>query len=232
MTEREKIAAKIRALRAKTIDNGCTEDEAIAAAAKVAEMLERYNLSLDEVEMRASPFKRHKELHEDPVGERLWKPAQAVAALTGTTTWISGPGVWPVEISFFGFAHEVEIATYLLEVCAGAMRREPEPRLRAVRHLPPARQRRRVGPFLDGMADRLHSRIIALKPPPLTGTGLLVLRGQLITQAMADDGLKLKPTNSRPSQDYHDSYRDGLCAADKVGLSPALRSSPVQGLLA
>ncbi|MFN3584870.1 hypothetical protein [Phenylobacterium sp.] len=32
MTEREKIAAKIRALRAKTVENGCTEAEALAAA--------------------------------------------------------------------------------------------------------------------------------------------------------------------------------------------------------
>jgi hypothetical protein len=32
MTEREKIAARIRALLAKTVENGCTEDEAIAAS--------------------------------------------------------------------------------------------------------------------------------------------------------------------------------------------------------
>ena len=40
-------------------------------------------------------------------------------------------------------------------------------------------------PFLDGMADRLHERILALRPPAPTGTGLVVLRGALIDAAMA-----------------------------------------------
>ena len=39
-----KLKLRIQALRAKTIDNGCTEDEALSAAAKVAELLDRYDL--------------------------------------------------------------------------------------------------------------------------------------------------------------------------------------------
>jgi len=36
-----KLKTRIQALRAKTIDNGCTEAEALLAAAKVAELLDR-----------------------------------------------------------------------------------------------------------------------------------------------------------------------------------------------
>ncbi len=54
-TDLDKLTARIQALRAKTIDNGCTEDEALAAAAKVAELLDRYDLSLSDVELRAEP---------------------------------------------------------------------------------------------------------------------------------------------------------------------------------
>ena len=54
----DKLKTRIQALRAKTIDNGCTEDEALAAAAKVAELLDRYDLSLTDVEMRAAPCER------------------------------------------------------------------------------------------------------------------------------------------------------------------------------
>jgi hypothetical protein len=39
-------------LRSKTTDNGCTEAEALLAAAKVAELLDRYDLSLTDVEIR------------------------------------------------------------------------------------------------------------------------------------------------------------------------------------
>lgn len=45
--EREKIAAKIRALRAKTVENGCTEAEALSAAEMLAKLLAQYNMTLD-----------------------------------------------------------------------------------------------------------------------------------------------------------------------------------------
>ena len=48
----DKLKARIQALRAKTTDNGCTEDEALSAAAKVAELLDRHDLSLTDIEIR------------------------------------------------------------------------------------------------------------------------------------------------------------------------------------
>ena len=54
----DKLKTRIEGLRAKTIDNGCTEGEALAAAAKVAELLDRYNLSLTDVELRDAPCER------------------------------------------------------------------------------------------------------------------------------------------------------------------------------
>ena len=38
-------------LRAKTVEQGCTEQEALAAAEKVAELLDRYGLSLSTIEL-------------------------------------------------------------------------------------------------------------------------------------------------------------------------------------
>jgi hypothetical protein len=45
-------------LRAKTIANGCTEDEALSTAAKVAELLDRHHLSLSDIDLRASSCER------------------------------------------------------------------------------------------------------------------------------------------------------------------------------
>lgn len=225
MAERETIAARIRALLAKTVANGCTEEEAIAAAAKAAELLQRYNLTLDEVQLRATPFKRHREQHGDAVGAQLWKPAGAIADLVGATFWISGPGVYPVQVSFFGFAHEVEIATYLLEICARAMRSELRRLERDVALLRPAVRNMRIRAFLDGMADRLAQRIRALKPPAPAGTGLVVLRGQLVDQALAEAGIRLKPTTVRSSRDLDPEYLQGRQAADQVALNAGLRGS-------
>src|SRR3954462_10542171 len=48
----DRLKTRIQGLRAKTTDNGCTEAEALSAAAKVAELLDRYNLSLTDLEIR------------------------------------------------------------------------------------------------------------------------------------------------------------------------------------
>src|SRR5438094_8219398 len=47
----DRLKTRIQGLRAKTTDNGCTEAEALAAAAKVAALLDRHDLSLTDVEI-------------------------------------------------------------------------------------------------------------------------------------------------------------------------------------
>ncbi|MGH6794130.1 MAG: DUF7168 domain-containing protein [Methylocella sp.] len=47
-----RVVQRIRALRAKTVEQGCTEQEALASANKVAELLDRHGLSLSEIELR------------------------------------------------------------------------------------------------------------------------------------------------------------------------------------
>lgn len=51
--ERTKLVKRIQALLEKTTDNGCTEDEAALAAAKVQEMLAQYNLSMEDIKANA-----------------------------------------------------------------------------------------------------------------------------------------------------------------------------------
>ena len=41
----DRLKARIQALRAKTVENGCTEQEALAAAAKVADLLDQHDLA-------------------------------------------------------------------------------------------------------------------------------------------------------------------------------------------
>jgi hypothetical protein len=221
---REKISATIRALRAKTVENGCTEAEAIAAAELLAKLLEKHNMTLDEAELRESPFTGHREQHEDEVGERLWKVADGIAHLTGARYWVTDRGR-AVEINFFGFAHEVDVASYLLDICARAMRQEHRRLNQAYALLVPARRRRRILPFLDGMADRLRQRLKALKPPAPTGKGLVVLHSTLVEAAMAERGIKLKTGTARGSRDFEPEYGAGRRAADRVALNPGVTGS-------
>ena len=218
MTEREKIAARIRAIAAKTVENGCTEDEAVAAARKLAELLATYNMTLDEAMLRQQPFAKHQEYHEDAVGERLWKPAEAISHLTGARYWSSQSGVHPVSVTFFGFDHVVDVAKYLLAICARAMQ---DGRRRVEREhalLIPSRRRLHVIAYLDGMSDTLRRRIWELKPAEPTGTGLVVVHGALIDQALADANIALQEKRTRPSRDFDPSYLDGAMAGERVRL--------------
>ena len=225
-SKRERIAATIRALRQKTVENGCTEAEALSAAQKLADLLQQHDMTLDEAELRESPFERHTETHDDWVGERLWKVADGIAHLTGVRYWVQRPGERP-SVSFFGFAHEVDVAKYLLEICRSAMLREQANVCRTHRAtLTRARQRRAVTPFLDGMADRLRQRLRDMKPPAPTGTGLVVLRGALIDAAMPE---KTRPRGARPSRDTEAGYRDGVAAGDRVALNQGLAGSGAGG---
>lgn len=232
MTDREKIAARIRALRAKTVENGCTEGEAMAAAAKVAELLAAYNMTLDEADLRASPFTQHDEAHEDDVGKRLWKPAVAISKLTGSTFWASAPGVFPEEIHFFGLAHEVEVAGYLLEICARAMRGERDRIKARAGRMRPAALRNVLHPFLDGMADRLAERIHALIPPVAHGIGLVVVRGELMRAALDEAGIAIQQSAARTGQRAGPEYLQGRLAGDDVALNPGLRTGAAVATLA
>ncbi|TAJ39849.1 MAG: DUF2786 domain-containing protein, partial [Reyranella sp.] len=58
MSDLDSLLKRLQALRAKTVENGCTEGEALAAAEKVAELLDRHDLSLSDLEIRAAPCER------------------------------------------------------------------------------------------------------------------------------------------------------------------------------
>lgn len=222
-TNRERIAARIRALRAKTVENGCTEAEAMAAAEKLAQLLDDYNMTLDEADLRASPFGDHVHDAAGTVGLKLWKPADAIAKLTNTRYWTGGRAA-PTRITFVGLTHEVEIAAYLLAICERAMRTESSAIMRAVRNLPHIKQAARVMPFLDGMADRLAARILAMIPPQPPGKGLVVLRNALISEELARRGVEIETGAARRPMNWG-AYNDGVRAGDGVALNPGVAAT-------
>lgn len=222
---RDAISRRIRALRAKTVENGCTEAEALAAAEMLSQLLAKYNMTLDEAELREQPFARHAEHCPDLVGDRLWKVAAAISELTGARYWTSRAGE-PTAIHFFGFEHEVEVARYMLEICRGAMGREKE-RVE-VERWPRIVRRWTMLPFLDGMADRLAQRIRAMKPAMPAGQGLVKLHDALIEAEMP----ALTDGRARSSRSLDTSYLDGLVAGDRVPLNQGLRGgTDLKGLL-
>lgn len=215
---RERIIRLVRALWEKTEANGCTKDEAITASDRARELLTEYNLTVQDVEVAETPFKKAALQYSDWVGERLWKVARGIKVMVGVNYWVSDVGQYPITISWFGFDHEVEVAKYLLAIVQRAMLGEQKRFERANALKSPQWRRMRLLPFLDGMADELERRIAAMKPTVEPGSGLVLMRTELIKKGMKDFGINLRQRDMRASRDGDSSYGDGVEAGRRVNL--------------
>jgi hypothetical protein len=109
----DRLKARIQALRTKPVQNGCTEQEAVtAAAAKVAEFLDQYDLSLSNVEIREEPCKRA--VVETCRRQRvpLNRCLNAIAAFCDCGVWLKKNSHDEHRHVFFDLSPNVAIAYY------------------------------------------------------------------------------------------------------------------------
>src|ERR1700693_6351670 len=124
IAEIDKLKARIQALRAKTIDNGCTEEEALSAAAKAAELLDRHDLSLTDIEICEEPCERAE--------FETWRKKRipldgcigAVAEFCDCRVWREKNATGAFRYVFFGLRSDVAVAHYLTDLIDTAVRTE------------------------------------------------------------------------------------------------------------
>jgi hypothetical protein len=120
----DKLKARIQGLRVKTVDNGCTEGEALLAAAKVAELLDRYDLSLTDLEMQEASCERCE--YETNRKKRI--PIDdcigAIANFCDCRVWREKNQMGEAKYVFFGLRSDVQVAYYLTELVDSAVRSE------------------------------------------------------------------------------------------------------------
>src|SRR5205085_7487368 len=124
LTALEGLKTRLQGLRSKTTDNGCTEAEALLAAAKVAELLDRYDLSLTDVEIRtaqceqrAYETRRRKRIPlDDCIG--------AIANFCDCRVWREKSQSGNARYAFFGLRSDIEVAHYLSELIDNTIRSE------------------------------------------------------------------------------------------------------------
>ena len=126
--ELTRVKARIKALTDKTVANSCTEAEAMSAAEMVGRLLERYALSMDEIEVREARCIQA----EVPMGGHRRRPIDtcvpAIARFCDCKVWLTR-GVRPNpddddfdwtqpggRYVFFGFETDTALATYLFAV--------------------------------------------------------------------------------------------------------------------
>jgi len=160
----DRLKTRIQGLRAKTTDNGCTEAEALLAAVKVAELLDRYDLSLTDVEIRNAQCEQRE--YETPRKKRI--PLDdcigAIANFCDCRVWREKNPAGESRYVFFGLRSDIEVAHYLTELIDNrAVRARP---LQEFGRLPPFPAPgplvpiERAEPLQEGGGERLGNRVV------------------------------------------------------------------------
>ena len=228
----DKLRTRVQGLRAKTIDNGCTEGEALAAAAKVAELLDRHDLSLSDVEIREAPCERREyETHRKkriPLDDCIG----AIAVFCDCRVWREKNPAGEGRYVFFGLRSDVEVAHYLTEVIDTAVRSElgrykTSSDYQRFRH-----QERHLAnaSFALGMVASIADRLMAMKAGRDevingTGRGLVVLKAGVVDTELEKLDLKLRTVSRASRMVSPMAYDAGGEAGTSFSIKPAIRQS-------
>jgi hypothetical protein len=120
----DRLVQRVRALRAKTVEQGCTEQEALAAAEKVAELLDRHGLSLSELDLRQQSCEgigvETDRKRRGPIDDCMG----TVAAFFDCRVWCETSEDATLRYIFFGLPADVQAAVYLHDLIALAFATE------------------------------------------------------------------------------------------------------------
>jgi hypothetical protein len=247
ISELQKVKDRIKALTKKTVDQGCSEHEAMIAMEKVGRLLEQYNLSMSEIDLREQTCKTL--FIESRTNRRgaMDNCVVSLANLFDCIVWFSKN--WrrnengkrqPSSYAFFGTETDVEMIEYLFKIIADAIETETANFKKTATYYQATNKKRATISFGRGMASRISFRLSQMKneaearqaAATPTGTSLVVLKDQLVKREFMNIGIKL----SRPPvrYRYYDSNANskGIEAGDKVNLSrPIGNGQKVSGYL-
>lgn len=213
MTDRAALIDKIKALRSRTIDRGCTEAEAKAAAAKAAQLMREARLTDDDLVMGEAAV-------ETGVKQRA-----KAARLFGVIAYMTNCKA--VELStgrvlFVGLEPGPEIAEYLLDVCETALRVETDAFKRGTfyRSRRKIRTRRQaIADFQVALIERLAIRLYELFQDTLSDADR-----EAATKAVARRMNTVTVTRSSHKTRYSEAAWHGHKAGDGVGLHHGVKT--------
>jgi hypothetical protein len=227
----DKLKARIQGLRAKTTENGCTEGEALSAAAKVAELLDRHDLSLSDIEIREAPCERRE--YETHLKKRV--PLDgcigAIARFCDCRVWRDKSPTGQARYVFFGHRSDVEVAHYLTEVIDIAVRSElGRFKTSAEYQRFPHRERHLAnGSFTMGMVASIAAKLNAMKAErdqvnQGAGRDLVVLKKAVVDSELEKLNLKLRSTRAPARMVSPTAYDAGGAAGASIAINPAIRT--------
>jgi hypothetical protein len=235
--ELSRVKTRIKALTEKTVANGCTEAEAMAAADMVGRLLERYALSMDEIEIRTARCVQA----EVPIGGSRRRPIDGcvptIARFCDCKVWLAR-GVTPDPLApdfepigsryvFFGFETDTVLATYLFAVIDRAVTTETSAFRRSNPGLRGVHLRQASASFQHGVVARVSERLDAMhrardsavRAHGSTGTALAVAKHRVVEDAFRETDVRLVSMGATGRRVITSAFVAGRAAGDRVNLN-------------
>lgn len=237
-TNRDALIAKIRALLSKTVDNGCTEAEALTALERARAMIDAHEISDDELKLAQDETAEVLDTGRSDVRGVYRGLANAVARFCGCKAWTIGPRRGAKCIVFCGLPSDAQFADWLLEALATFVRSELAAHL--LERRPTQRDRIRVmNGFVIGCTRRISARLndLAAQSEELaTGNGrsLVLAKDAAIRGVM--DQIEIGAGRASVRRAEGEAFKAGHAAGDKAsfgrpvsGAGAVLRIASQQG---
>lgn len=196
----------------------------------MAELLDRYDLSLTDVEIREAPCERR--AYETRSRKRipLDECIGAIAEFCDCRVWREKDAAKEVRYVFFGLRADIEVAHYLTELVDSAVRTElgrykTSAEYRQFRH-----QERHLAnaSFALGMVASIADKLMAMKAErdqvkTSAGRGLVVLKAAVVDTEFDKLDLKLHTVERPRRMVSPDAYDAGEAAGVSLPINPAIR---------
>jgi hypothetical protein len=230
-TKRESIIKRINLLKERTTANGCTESEAMVAAEAISKLLQEYDLSMTEVEVKSQEFIKEQININGKTKKPIHDVVTSIGYFTDTKVYFT-KRMGNYVYNFFGSKKDVEFAGYLFDLLSHAMDNEYVKYQKTSEYKMIGGKVAR-GSFYKGMIIRLCQRLREMKDNigrEAQESGLVLYNKMAITEQMFrehDPSLRLKSSYSRMTISDKTAFNSGKDAANRVNITSGLGGKKV-----
>lgn len=225
------VKLRIKALSEKTVSNGCSEAEAQSAMEKVGQLLEQYNLTMEEIDIREEPCVTITIKTKSPKAGPENYFVVRLAEFADCKVWrskLENEGV--IAYYFFGLESDTQMVQYLYNTIVSALTSETRKYKDSIKHVDFVRGQKKVASctFQRSFANRIAYRLLHMKTQMNadleakreTGTALVLIKNQIVEQAFQEQNVRLRKryTTYRPQYDGN-AAAAAYNAANNVNLS-------------
>ena len=225
----DKLKARIQALRAKTTDQGCTEQEAISAAAKVAELLDRHDLSFADLDRREDLCTRGAFETYRKKRVPLDSCIGAIAHFCDCRVWREKNAAGTLSYVFFGLHADVAVALYLADVVDLAIRTELGRYKNSPAYLRFRHNERALAnsSFALGMVSSIATKLTVMKQERdgtnrCSGRDLVVAKASVVAEELARLGLTLRQSGGGRRMVSPNAFDAGKAVGESLPITPGI----------